>query len=440
MDAVQYSIQIFESKMNSKVITNAIWMLSEKLFSIVGTLIVTIMTARYLGAEKIGFITYIVTLFTFLVPLSSLGIQNLIFDRGSKRRKTGESLIISTNRFRTVLFFILCIPFVIFGCLQAVTYDDYIIIILLLGYTFYQAKDVYPSFFNAILESKINVISNQFSLFAAQLLRALLVYLKAPFYCFAAPYVLLTGIAYHLKKRRFNKNIINKSKDRINKRRITYRKYLISAGLPLAISSISIMIYMRVGQIVLADELGMTSVGYYNAASTLAQGWVFVPTVLVTTLLNRIFVKKENNNIQSFATIYLYSTLVSLIPVLLIYFFGDLLINLTFGHQFVPSTEIIFILTLSNMFGVWGLIGYRIIISDGGFNYLLKKAMIIGIINVVLTLCLIKQYGLKGAAYSIAITEFLSATIGNYFFNKAYVLKINMKAITSWSYIKNLLT
>lgn len=426
--------------MNSKVITNAIWMLSEKLFSIVGTLIVTIMTARYLGAEKIGFITYIVTLFTFLVPLSSLGVQNLIFDRGSKRRRTGESLIITTNRFRTILFFILCIPFVIFGCSQVVTGEDYIIVLLLLLYTFYQAKDVYPSYFNAILESKINVISNQFSLIAAQLLRAFLVFVTAPFYCFAAPYVLLTGIAYYLKKRQFNKNIKNISRDRVNKRRITYRKYLISAGLPLAISSISIMIYMRVGQIVLADELGMASVGYYNAASTLAQGWVFVPTVLITTLLNRVFVKKGKNDIQGFATIYFYSTLVSLIPVLLIYFFGDFLISLTFGHQFMPATGIIFILTLANMFGVWGLIGYRIIISDGGFNYLLKKAMIIGILNVVLTLCLIKYFGLKGAAYSIAITEFFSATIGNYFFKKAYVLKINMKAITSWAYIKNLLT
>ncbi len=424
--------------MNSKVIKNALWMLSEKLFSIVGTLVVTIMTARYLGAEKTGFITYVVTLFAFLVPLSSFGIQNLIFDRGSKRKKTGELLILATNKFRILSFAVLSIPFLIFSLCKAAQKEDYVIIALLLLYTFYQAKDVYPSYFNSILESKINVISNQFSLIASQLLRALLVFVTAPFYLFAAPYVLLTGIAYHLKERRFSKSISPKTKEKILKRSSAYKKYLISAGLPLAVSSISIMIYMRVGQIILADKLGMASVGYYNAASTLAQAWVFVPTVLVTMLLNRVFVKKSDTS-QGFATIYFYSTLLSLLFVLLIYLCGPWLIALTFGHQFLPSSEIIFILTLANMFGVWGLIGYRIIISDGGFNYLLKKAVVIGLLNVVLTMILIKHFGLKGAAYSIAATELLSATIGNYFFKKGYLLKINIKAITSWAPIKNLL-
>ncbi|QKD70343.1 oligosaccharide flippase family protein [Proteus terrae] len=82
-----------------------------------------------------------------------------------------------------------------------------------------------------------------------------------------------------------------------------YKRYLFSAGLPLAISSISIMVYMRIGQIILGEELGMSAVGYYNAASTLAQGWIFIPTVIVTTLFNRILSKKSELK-KGFATTY----------------------------------------------------------------------------------------------------------------------------------------
>lgn len=424
--------------MNIKVIKNTLWMLSEKFFSIIGTLVVTIMTARFLGAEKTGFITYIITLFAFLVPLSSFGIQNLIFDRGSKKRISGENIIIATENLRTLAFIILSFPFLIVSTTQAKTESDYIIIIILLLYTYYQSKDVYSSYFNSILASKFNVIYNQLSLLTSQSARILLVLFNSPFFLFAIPYALLTGMAYFLKKKKFAKIVHPTQITKLKKHNKIYKRYLFSAGLPLAISSISIMVYMRIGQIILGEELGMSAVGYYNAASTLAQGWIFIPTVIVTTLFNRILSKKSELK-KGFATTYFYSTLLSLIAAIFIYFYGPFLISITFGEQFKPANDIVFIITLANLFGIWGLIGYRIIITMGGFNYLLKKAIIISLFNIFLTKFMIKEYGLLGAAYSIAITELLSATLGNYFFKSGYILKINMSVLKSWKYIRFLL-
>ncbi|HHN8582285.1 TPA: oligosaccharide flippase family protein [Providencia rettgeri] len=424
--------------MDAKVIKNTLWMLSEKFFSIIGTLIVTVMTARFLGAEKTGFITYIITLFAFLVPLSSFGIQNLIFDRGSKKRATGENIIIATEGLRTSAFIILSLPFLAISTIQVKTASDYIVIIILLLYTYYQSKDVYSSYFNSILASKFNVIFNQVSLIISQCFRVLLVLFNSPFFLFAIPYVLLTGVAYFLKKKKFFKKIHHSQVVKLKKKKKVYKRYLLSAGLPLAISSISIMVYMRIGQIILGEELGMSTVGYYNAASTLAQGWIFIPTVIVTALFNRILSKKADFE-KGFATTYFHSTLVSLTAVIFIYFYGALLISVTFGDQFEPATDIVFIIALGNLFGIWGLIGYRIIITMGGFNYLLKKAIVISLFNVILTKYMISEYGLIGAAYSITITELLSATLGNYLFRSGYILKINILTFKSWNYIKFLL-
>ncbi|WP_162866550.1 oligosaccharide flippase family protein, partial [Escherichia coli] len=61
-----------------------------------------------------------------------------------------------------------------------------------------------------------------------------------------------------------------------------YGRYLLKVGLPLAISSLSIVIYTRIDQIMLGNLVGEQAVGWFSAATTLSQGWVFVPMALIT--------------------------------------------------------------------------------------------------------------------------------------------------------------
>lgn len=422
--------------MNYKVISNSLWMISEKFLSVFGTLIVTALTARYLGAEKIGFITYSITLYAFLVPLSSLGAQNIIFDRTSKNRRSGERLIIATDSVRSILFILLAIPFLIYLIYLARSFQETIIVLLLLLYAYYQSKDIYPAYFNATLESRTNVTSNQLSLILSQIFRAILVFINASFFLFAIPYIILTGGAYFLKKIRFKKK--TSGIDLKKKSKKAYVKFIVLAGFPLAISSISILIYMRIGQVILAQQIGMAAVGYYNAASTIAQSWVFLPTVAVMMLMNRVLVKREKEDL-GFSTVYLYAGLLAIIACIFIYIIGGWALIFAFGNGFKPAEDIVFIISLANMCGIWGLIGYRIIISKGGFKFLMVKAIIISLLNIALSYYLISISGLKGAAYSVLITEFFSATIANYFFNNGYLFKINLKIFKGWKHISHLL-
>ncbi|MBO2007169.1 hypothetical protein J4732_17655 [Serratia marcescens] len=44
----------------------------------------------------------------------------------------------------------------------------------------------------------------------------------------------------------------------------------------------SIVIYTRIDQIMLGNLVGEQAVGWFSAATTLSQGWVFVPMALIT--------------------------------------------------------------------------------------------------------------------------------------------------------------
>ena len=61
--------------MNNKVIKNASWIIGCKLAKAVLTLIVTMLTARYLGVANYGLINYAAGIVAFVAPIMKLGLD-----------------------------------------------------------------------------------------------------------------------------------------------------------------------------------------------------------------------------------------------------------------------------------------------------------------------------------------------------------------------------
>ena len=60
--------------MNNKVIKNASWMIGCKIAQSVISLIIGMLTARYLGPSNYGLISYAASIAVFLLPLMQLGL------------------------------------------------------------------------------------------------------------------------------------------------------------------------------------------------------------------------------------------------------------------------------------------------------------------------------------------------------------------------------
>lgn len=75
-------------------------MISEKLANAVGTLIITIYVARYLGPSNMGIINFSLAISTIIVPLSQLGADSLIFNRVAKNINSGVALLNATRYLR----------------------------------------------------------------------------------------------------------------------------------------------------------------------------------------------------------------------------------------------------------------------------------------------------------------------------------------------------
>lgn len=69
---------MFKVLKKSKVASNAVWIIIGKVAQSILSLIVGMMTARYMGPSNYGLISYAASIVAFVVPIMNLGLSNVL--------------------------------------------------------------------------------------------------------------------------------------------------------------------------------------------------------------------------------------------------------------------------------------------------------------------------------------------------------------------------
>lgn len=422
-----------------KIITNILWLISEKLANAVGTLIITIYVARYLGPSDMGIINFSLAISTIIVPLSQLGADSLIFNRVAKNINSGVTLLNTTRYLRLSISISLVILTILIFYLNGIDEKNLIVLLLMMCSCVFLSLDVYRHYFDALLKSKFNSIATQIGVYSSFILRFILVKFQASTVFFTIPFIISALIPFIIRSIFYKKSIKQLSKKK-NTRNKFYLKYILFAGFPLTLSSLSIIFYTRVNQIILGQYTDMYSVGILNAAITLAQGWIFFPLAIITSFFAKI-IKDNNSEKFKFGISFLLFivSIISAFIILFFYFYSENIITLTYGKEYLLAKEYLYLLSISSFFSIIGTIFYRTIVFSGGYRYIMIKMVLMATINILLNLILIPKYYLHGAVIATLITEILSATLANLFFKQAYIMKIIIGSLTPFKYfsVKN---
>ncbi|CAI0696180.1 colanic acid exporter [Serratia entomophila] len=405
------------------ILVNAMWLMVERISLSLSGIFVSIYVARYLGPGQFGAINYLLATVAVLVPLAQLGADSIIFNRIARRRASGIRLMMASMRIRRRLFLLAALPLLVWQLLFRDT-TEVVMLVLMLASAYFSVQDVYKIYYDATLKSKRNTIINNAVLILSILLRLGLVHAELSLAWFAVPYIVSSAIPYLVRRWMFCRE--NRAQIAAPRRLIkSYEKYLFSVGLPLAVSSLSIVIYTRIDQLMLGNMLGTQAVGWYSAATTLAQGWVFVPMAMITSLMPGIAGSRQpEEQAYRIRLLNLIVLMISL-PVLLFFvWFAQPVIELLYGAEFQPSAAILAVCTLTAMFGALGTVSYRSMVLFSGYRFIALKMPIVAVINVVLNILLIPRYGLMGAAISTLFSEFMSLFVLNAFFQRGKITRL----------------
>jgi O-antigen/teichoic acid export membrane protein len=414
------------------ILFNAIWMSSEKIVALIGSLLVGIYVARYLGPTNYGKINYAISVFAIIQALAMLGADSLIFKQVGRNTKSGIRLIFATKKIRIFTFSIFVIPFLIYMYFHSdkLVYC-YIIASALSG--LFSCQDIYSIYFDALMKSKYNTIINVSGIILTQIIRMLMVLASANAIWFSIPLVINTAFPFFIRRIKFmNEAVIKevraKSISKRNYRR--YYRYMLYAGLPLAFSTVAVTIYLKIAQIMLQHLVSSTSVGIYSAAITLSNGWLFVPTAMILSFFSMVY--QERNPIlqeRKVAQIYVIVVVFNALVCTTMFFLADWLIPTLYGQAYIESAKVLKAVIWSTVFSSMGYIGYRAIIMRSGYFFLSIKMIISCILSIITGYFLIKNYGVMGAAYNIVLVEMISATFLDYFYKRGFILKIHSKCL-----------
>lgn len=417
--------------MKYSVISNAAWMMSEKVVSVFGVIFVTSYVAKTFGPIIFGQIAFSASLFSIVQTIAIFGTETILFKSISKSTPKGMRLMAVAKSLRLTLLLMLSLPVLIYVWL---TMRENFIVFAVASFlsAMFVTQDIFSVYNNARLESRMNTVANATGMILSFIISFTVAWYKLSPLWLSLSIVAVTLVPYLIKRSRFYQT--NSICLPPRRKRKNYLRYLLHAGLPLAISSVFISVQVKTAQFFLVGVSSARDLGLFTAANTISASWIFIPVAIITSCFSEIFRERADVAVKLASRLNGYVMAVSLLMFSVVTLFGDRIINSLYGHDYTQSGNLITLLSLATCFSAMGTVAYRYMVKEGGFNYLLVKVILLVVIGVATSYFFIHTWGLTGAAWSVFITELLSLTIMNYFFKNGIILKIQLSSLNYKTY------
>ncbi|MBD8117854.1 oligosaccharide flippase family protein [Pantoea agglomerans] len=417
--------------MKLSVMSNAAWMMSEKIISVFGVIFVTSYVAKSFGPTVFGQMAFSTSLFAMVQTVAIFGTETILFKRVSKNASKGLRLMTIARTMRMVLLLVTSVPVLIWVWYNM---QENFLAFALASFvaSVFVTQDTFSVYNNARLASRLNTIANAVGMLLSFGISFTVAWLRLNPLWLTLSIVAVTLVPYLIKRHNFYQDHQDQMPPR--EKRTAYLRYLMYAGLPLAISSIFISVQVKAAQMFLAGTAPARDLGLFAAANTISASWIFIPVALITSCFTEIFRERGEVAIKLAARLNGYVMAVSLLMMLIISLYGERIIIALYGPEFTQSGSLITLLSIATSFSAMGTVAYRYMVKEGGFNYLLRKIICLMVISLPLSWWLIQGHGIMGAAWSVFLSELLSLTVMNYFFKNGVIQKIQVSSLNYKTY------
>lgn len=397
----------------SKIAKNVFWIVGCKIIKMFLTLIVTMITARYLGPANYGLINYASGLVAFTLPIMKLGIDAImVYEFVQYPKESGK--IIGTSMVMNFISAVICLlGIIIFSNIVNAGEIDTIIVCSLYGLILiFQAFEMIQYWFQAKLLSKYSSIVMVISYFVLSLAQILILVLKLNIYIFAFSYsieYIIISVLLIIIYKKMNNDSISFS--------LEICKRLFSKGRYYIVSSMMVTIFAQTDKIMLKLMNNNDAVGYYSAGVTCAGMISFVFAAIIDSMRSTIFESKKSSE-EEFEEkmIVLYNIIIygSIIVSIVICLFAPIIVNILYGKQFNETIGVLRIIVWYTTFSYLGTIRNIWILAENKQKYLWIINFAGAILNIIINLILIPSLGIIGAAVASLITQIFTNVIVGY--------------------------
>jgi len=393
--------------MNKKnIYHNVIWLFFDKILRILGGIFISVWVARYLGPNDFGIFNYAMAFTGFFMVFVKLGFDQIITREIVKTPKLTHYLLGTAFVLKLVGSIVALLAiYLSMMYLEMDSLKKTIIFIISMGFLF-QAIDVVDYFYQAKVLSKYTVIVRNVAFIFSSAVKIYFIlneYSVAYFAFTSVIELMIAGILFII--------VYKKTGEYINQWRYNSKiaMRLLKFSWPIGLSTFLVSIHMKIDQVMIGEMLNTEQVGIYSVAVRLSEFWIFIPGILVSTLLPYfVNLRERNNKLYHYRLLQFYSLMfwMGVSVGCGAIFFGEDIIVLLFGVTYIGAYEALVFNIWAGIFmaqsaakGIW-------VLSENKQFYRIVANIIATIINISLNVILIPKYGISGAAAATLITRF----------------------------------
>ena len=401
--------------LRKKSVKNAGWIIGEKIVQMVITLLVGILTARYLGPSNYGLINYAASFTAFFSAFCTLGINSLMVKELVDNEDNEGKVIGTAIVLRGISSFLSAITIV--SLVAIIDRDEPLTILIValcsLGLVFH-VFDAFKYWFQRHLESKFTVIAAFIAYLITAAYRVFLLATGSSVVWFAlatsVDYICLAILLFVFYKKQKGPKLGFSWQ---------YGKNLLSRSKHFILSGLMVSIYGQTDKLMLKQMMSEADVGYYSSATTINGMWCFILAAIIDSFYPSIMEAHKEGREKDFnkknGQLYAVIFYVSVVVAVLFNVFAELVVFILYGKDFMPAAMPLRIISWYTAFSYLGVARNAWIVSKNVQKHLIKIYAAAAIVNVVLNFVLIPFWGANGAAFASLISQILTGIILPFF-------------------------
>lgn len=404
----------------NKFVSNTVWDIGGKVFQMFLTLIVGMLTARYLGPSNYGVIGETASYVSFFSVFCQLGFTSTavkeIMDHEDRQ---GEIL-------GTTIVFRICTSLVSSVAITVLMYvmkggDRLIVTVAFLQSLslVFQSFEMIHYWYQSRLETQISVKIQSIAYLIMAAYKIIILALGKSVEWFAFSTALEAAVVGA-----FLLIVYNRGEGQKLSVSVSAGFEILKKSYHFILSGLMVSIYSEMDKIMLGQMLSETAVGYYTAATKISSMWSFVVMALINSA-RPVIISSQNKGKEIYVKqnkrLYAAVIWIGIAAGLGITILSKPIIYILYGIEYMPSVSSLQISAWYTMFSMLGSARGIWIVCEDKAKYVKYYLGIGAVVNVILNYVLIPLYGPGGAAAATLITQIFTAVFAPALFKETRV-------------------
>lgn len=409
--------RIINRLVKSKFIHNTGWIMFAQIYQMVLSLLIGVISARYLGPSNYGTINYAASYISFFTIACALGLEGIVVKDMVDNRDNEGVILGSSIVMRLIAGFFSMIAVCVIAAVVNPGDKLLLVVVFLQSLVLlFNSFHIIDFWYQSLLQSKVSSVIKCIAYTGMSVYRVWLLVTAKSVEWFAFSTSLDSLIIAVLFMYRYKKDGEHKLKFCPS-----MSKHLIGLSYHLIISSLMAVIYNQMDRLMIGKIIDQTHVGYYAAASTICHMWVFIPQALANSarpLIMELKGKDEELYIRRIKQLTGVTFWLGVFFAVAVTLLSHFIIDILYGADYAQARGPLLFIIWSTVFSSLSYTRSIWMISENKQKYN-KQILICGVVvNLVLNSIGIPTVGINGAAAATLATEITCCLIAPLLFKE----------------------